>query len=99
MDPDSVLTSCTRRILHVVLDLLVGDGEAPLGGAPTCRAGADDPPETAGPAADPDREEDKILPVTQTAYQSRRSTLNNVIWIRCTIQCLVSGLEIRDHVS
>ena len=36
----------------------MGDGEAPLGGAPTRRAGADDPPETAGPAADPDDPED-----------------------------------------
>ena len=28
----------------VLLARLVGDGEAPLGGAPTCRAGADAPP-------------------------------------------------------
>eukprot|EP01043_Picozoa_sp_COSAG02_P058271 COSAG02_NODE_7223_length_3110_cov_23.307539_3_plen_144_part_00 len=33
---------------------------------------------------------DDAVPVTQTAYQSGMSTMNNVIWVRCTIQVLLA---------
>eukprot|EP01043_Picozoa_sp_COSAG02_P065590 COSAG02_NODE_9945_length_2068_cov_3.272219_2_plen_83_part_00 len=43
-----------------LLALLVGDGEAPLGGALTHWAGADGPPGCSqGSAADPDREDEE----------------------------------------